>query len=136
MAAASADEPVYYRVDRVYEGCCEFITHSFSEIIPKDKIHEYMDCLFKKLEKGKSPPRVCPLGVTPEEYLKDPNAHYDLHREHDKKTGEYSRHCNPSSKVVRSADGLEITVRDDEYVYKAVPLRMMTESDLTNPVKL
>uniref|UniRef100_A0A6C0JY62 Uncharacterized protein n=1 Tax=viral metagenome TaxID=1070528 RepID=A0A6C0JY62_9ZZZZ len=129
MAAASTDEPVYYRIDRSYDDGYT-ITDSFRVIIPKDKIHDYMDSLFEKLVE-RNPPSVCPLGVTSEEHLKDKDAHRDLHREHNKKTGDYSTDCDPSPQVVRSADGLEITVSDED-VYKAVPIRMMTESDLTD----
>uniref|UniRef100_A0A6C0JVG8 Uncharacterized protein n=1 Tax=viral metagenome TaxID=1070528 RepID=A0A6C0JVG8_9ZZZZ len=117
MAAAPTDEPVYYRIDEITKDCCVF-RHSFCEIIPKDKIDEYMDRLFEKLVR-ENPPDRCSLGIKPEEHSKNPEAVSYCH-------------CHRPPRITRSADGSEITVRDglgDITLYKAVPVRIVSDFD-------
>jgi hypothetical protein len=100
MAAASADEPVYYRVDQTTQDCCVF-THSFREIIPKDKIREYMDCLFKKLKEFHL------SGIKKTEFRRFPRVTLS----------------EDGMQIMATDEHKSLTT------YTAVPLRMITESD-------
>uniref|UniRef100_A0A6C0JW60 Uncharacterized protein n=1 Tax=viral metagenome TaxID=1070528 RepID=A0A6C0JW60_9ZZZZ len=135
MAAASADAPVYYTVQKKrwdYSIAPIAITITTSPpaiVISGHLIHELMNRLFKKLER-ENPPDVCPLGVGCEEHSRDPDAHIRRHEETEEWRSYFT--CDPSPRVVRSADGLEITVSDkydNVTVYTAVPLKIVSDID-------